>query len=105
MDVSVQSQLVTLEDLADVQSEGYARHHSTVAEYHEAQDAHINNNASKQIIAGREPFLISRDAVELGVEPFITVYDVVQKRQNGLVGIVTSHHTYFLEPDTLLAWR
>ena len=102
LDTSV---LFTLEDLADVQSKGYAKHYSTVAEYHSAQDAHIDNKASEQNNAGRNPYLISREAVEMGVHPFITIYDVARERQDGLVGIATSRRTYFLEPDTLLAWR
>jgi hypothetical protein len=101
---AVQSQLVTLEDLPEI-AERYARNYSTVAEYHEAQDAAINNNASKHIEAGREPYLVRRDAIEFGVHPYITVYDVMRERQDGLVGIATNHQTYFLQPNTILAWR
>jgi hypothetical protein len=107
MDISVQSQLITLEDLAEVQAEGYAKNYSTVAEYHAAGiDPSLKNNASKHIEAGREPFLLSRDAVEMGVHPFIAVHDVdIKKQDDGKVGITTPKNTYWLEPDTIIAWR
>lgn len=34
------TQVMTIADLAEVQSHGYAKHYSTVAEFHEAQAAH-----------------------------------------------------------------
>lgn len=105
VDTTIQSQLVAIEDLADVQVEGYAKNYSTVAEYHEAQDTSVDNNASKHINAGLEPYLMSRDAFELGVHPYIAVYDVMREKQDGLVGVSTPRHTYLLEPDTLLVWN
>ena len=106
MDVSVQSQLITLEDLAEVQAEGYAKNYSTVEEYHAAgTNPQVENNASKHINAGREPFLMSREAVEFGTHPYIPVHDADIERRGALVGITTARNTYWLEPDTLLAWR
>ena len=104
---SVQTQLATIDDLAEVQREGYAKNYSTVAEYREAQlpSALVDNNATKHIDAGKEPYLISSDAIELGVHPFITVYDVATELKDGKVVIATSRNNYELEPNTLLAWR
>ena len=102
----IQSQVMTMEDLADVQAEGYAKHYSTVEEYQAAGlDPRVENNASTHINAGREPYLVSRDAVEMGVYPFITVYDADIEKQGDKVGITTAKNTYWLAPDTLLAWR
>ena len=96
----------TVEDLDALQREGYARHYSTLAEYQNAGDTtEEENNASMHINAGREPYLVSRDAVEMGVYPFITVYDADIEKQGDKVGITTAKNTYWLAPDTLLAWR
>jgi hypothetical protein len=102
---SVQSQLITIEDLGEVQVEGYARHYSTVAEYYEAQTSSVENAASENIDGGREPYLMSRDAFDMGVHPLITVYDVDIDLQDGLVGISTARNLYWLAPETLLVWR
>jgi len=105
MDVSVQSLLMTVEDLTEAQAEGYAKRHSTLLEYHQAQNPSIHNNAAKHINAGREAYLLDRSALEMGTHPLIEIHDVVREiRGDGAVGIVTPRAIHFLSPDTLLAW-
>jgi hypothetical protein len=105
---TLQSQLASTTNVPMLQSEPGVnlKHHSTVAEYHEAGiHPSTDNAASQNINAGREPYLISLDAVEFGVHPFIAVYDVDIQTKGGLFGITTHNKTYWLEPNTLLAWR
>lgn len=104
---TVQSQLMSLEDLAETQAVGYAKNYSTAAELWEAGNAphQVSNRASQQMDAGREPYLVSRDAVEMGVHPFITIHDVAVKRDGELVGIDTARSTKWVAPETLIAWR
>lgn len=96
--------LATTDNLGEVQLAGYAKHYSTAAEYREA-GAGAQNPAGANIDAGREPYLVNLDAVELGVHPFVTVYDADIKLNGELVGISTAKNTYWLRPNTLIAWR
>ena len=96
----------TEDDFIFLKREGVLHRHSTVLEYFEAATTpSANNNAAIQIEAGREPYLINTEAIEFGVHPFLEVYDVMIEKQGDLIGIDTPRQTYYLAPDTLLAWR
>jgi hypothetical protein len=105
MDIGIQAQLMSIDDLAEAQAAGYAKNYSTAAELWEAANPDVKNRASEHIEAGRESFLVSRDAIELGVHPFIAIHDVAIKRDGTKVGIDTARSTKWVAPETLIAWR
>jgi hypothetical protein len=87
------------------------RHYSTAEEYYKAgidrvKENRLTNDAVRHIEDGREPFLVDMDAVEMGVHPFIAVYDVMVKPDEvGKVGIVTNSSLMHVGRNTLLAWQ
>jgi hypothetical protein len=97
-------QIATIDSLASIQMDGYAKHYSTLSEYLEAQVSDQENRASQQIDADRQPYLIDEDAVNMGSNPYIPIYDLVEGQEN-LIGVSTPQDDVYLQPNTLLAWK
>lgn len=107
MDTSIQSQLMNIGDLAEVQAAGYAKrgNYSTAEElWQSGTDRTVKNRASEQSDAGREPYLVSRDAIEFGVHPFVEIHDVMIEKKDGLIGLERLHGTKWVAPETLIVW-
>lgn len=86
------------------------RHYSTVEEYHDAMTKRLfeNNAASEHIDAGREPYLISIEAVSFSMHPFIEIHDImIAKDDNRNIGLDIPGHRdpVYVNGQTLLAWR
>lgn len=76
---------------------------STALQYLNA--AKEENEASHQIDAGREPYLVHRDALNAGLHPFVEVWDVASKQnEDGTVELYTAKNAVTVLPDTILYW-
>jgi hypothetical protein len=75
-----------------------------------------DTEAGAHIDAGREPHLIALDALEMGMEPFVAVHDVMIDRralnkagkwndEQRHVGLDLHRGLGLFAPDTLIAWR
>jgi len=83
-----------------------SRNQSTVQEYFDAVTTRGSENAATRgIDNGLEPYLISSEAIEMGIHPYLAVHDILTDTQDGQIGLDTSRTTYFVAPETLLAWR
>jgi hypothetical protein len=101
-------QFATVGDVQSLQSDPYVglRNYSTAEEYHDAAVNKQENAASKNIDAGREPYLISLEAVEFGMHPYVEVHDIaIKKNDDGQIGLDTLNKTHYVGRHTLLAWR
>lgn len=88
---------------------------TTAAAYYEAVSDCANNDAGEFIDAGREPYLVSDEALLMQVEPFIPVYDVLAEKQRVGTGRRCGHTDFIgldlhgglclVPADVLLAWR
>ena len=76
---------------------------STALEYQQAGPS-TNNAATKQIDAGLEPYLIDRQAYELGMHCYIEVHDT-GNLIDGQVELFTARASVLVAPDTLLIWK
>lgn len=104
------TRLATIGDLEPLMHNPHVRvrNYSTVEEYHDAmtRKSQRDNAAGKNMDAGREPYLVSMEAVEFDMHPFIEVHDVmIEKNDDGLIGIDTAGPTHYVGRHTLLAWR
>lgn len=69
--------------------------------------------ADTQIDAGREPFLVMSEALDLGMHPLLEIWDVGMDRVavgNGsgrteMVRVTSQSGDLLLPPDTVVAWR
>ena len=80
-------------------------HISSALEYQQASSK-SENRATKQMDAGNEPYLINLDAFEMGLHPYIAVYDVgIELTENDDVVLCTASREYKVSPDTVLIWK
>lgn len=82
---------------------------STAGDYYNAlNDDDDNNPAVRHIEAGHEPYLISRESYDLGLEPFITVYTAVaiDMEPVGMHVYLDLHSgLIYVDANTLLMWN
>lgn len=88
---------------------------TTAEAYHEALSDQADNEAGQQIDAGREPYLVSDEALLMNLDPFIPVFDVLAERQRVGTGRRFGHADFIaldlpagpclVPADALLAWR
>lgn len=88
---------------------------TTAEAYHEALNNKADNDAGQQIDAGREPYLVSDEALLMNMEPFIPVFDVLTERQRVGTGRRFGHADFIVldlpagpclvPADALLAWH
>lgn len=103
--------LATIEDVSTLVHDRTCglKHYSTAEEYFKAgseKESAFSNDAVKHIEAGREPFLVDLDSVDMGLHPFIAIHDVMVKPdQIGKIGLVTNHTVLYVSRNTLLAWK
>ena len=77
---------------------------STLEEYHAAGPG-VSNRAGKLIDEGFEGYLLSLDLLDIGMHPFLPIYDVTIERKPDSIGAVTPCGTVFLPCDTMVEWR
>lgn len=80
------------------------KHPSTAREYYDAASG-ANNAAGTEIEKGNEPYLVNLDAYQMGVHPFIEVYDVMKALDGDNVVLGLNRGNISVPGETLIAWR
>lgn len=80
----------------------------TTVEQYQSACAGTRNEAGRQIDMGKEPYLLSTDALDLGLgtHPFIPVWDVLQNTPaNHSITLLVVGRQEDVPRDTLVAWK
>jgi hypothetical protein len=81
----------------------WAKRTSTALDYFLA--SRLDNEASKQIDDGNEPFLLNKYAYNIGTHPYVEVWDVGIELRGGNVVLITAKGEVEVTPDTILVWK